>query len=298
MNWSISASVGRNGVNFRKDVIVVQQLLNGVPGESGGPITALKVDGLAWSKTTAAIERFQKIACGFQWPDGRVDPGGKTLVKLCALGSPAAPGSDPNEGKCGNTFPIVTANAKSFIGALPSKVAGQSALGLSWPGIVPRPMNSRELGVMGSVFGTSIDPTTVLIVERKPPRAGGMVIAGVAPAPIWTYVLLKPGFSNDLLIHELTHVWQSQHHFNPIRFMANSVLSFGMAEALTSATGKKHSAYKYSSGSAFWMYAAEQIAEQVEDGVSIVRAHVRALAHWAVDPDNILSLSVPRAEPL
>jgi hypothetical protein len=86
MGCSISASVGKDGVNIRQDVSIVQELLNGVAPERGGPTPKLAVDGLAWSKTLQAIGRFQEIACGFQWADHRVDPDGKTLAMLCTLG--------------------------------------------------------------------------------------------------------------------------------------------------------------------------------------------------------------------
>jgi hypothetical protein len=53
----------------------------------------LAVDGLAWAKTIAAIRRFQNVACGFKWPDGRIDPGGKTWKALVAAnGGPGGGG--------------------------------------------------------------------------------------------------------------------------------------------------------------------------------------------------------------
>jgi hypothetical protein len=82
MARSIAASVGQKGVNRRDDAITVQELLNEVPPEEGGPSPKLAVDGLPWTKTIAAIRKFQQVQCGFKWPDGRVDPGGKTLAKL------------------------------------------------------------------------------------------------------------------------------------------------------------------------------------------------------------------------
>jgi hypothetical protein len=82
MAKTISASVGQMGTNRRPDAITVQELLNKVAPEAGGPVPKLAVDGLPWTKTIAAIRKFQKEQCGFAWPDGRVDPGGKTLAKL------------------------------------------------------------------------------------------------------------------------------------------------------------------------------------------------------------------------
>src|SRR5262249_9558596 len=72
-----------------------QELLNKVPVASGGPVPALKVDGLAWDKTNSAIKKFQKEFLHFKWPDGRVDPGGKTFQTLSAFDQPAPAQKDP-----------------------------------------------------------------------------------------------------------------------------------------------------------------------------------------------------------
>jgi hypothetical protein len=82
MARSISASVGEGGVNRSDDSVTVQELLNKVPPEQGGPAPRLAVDGLPWQLTIAAIRKFQRVQLGFQWPDGRVDAGGQTLAKL------------------------------------------------------------------------------------------------------------------------------------------------------------------------------------------------------------------------
>jgi hypothetical protein len=82
MKPTIAASVGANAVNHKSDVVTVQSLLNRVPVEKGGPSTALKVDGLCYGKSLAAIGHFQKVGCGFKWPDQRVDPNGRTWNNL------------------------------------------------------------------------------------------------------------------------------------------------------------------------------------------------------------------------
>lgn len=79
----ISASVGRNGVNVRKDVAAIQAALNKVPPLFGGPNPKLAVDGDAWSQTRAAIEKFQQKQLG--WSDGLISVAGPSLVRLAAL---------------------------------------------------------------------------------------------------------------------------------------------------------------------------------------------------------------------
>jgi len=79
---SISHPVGANAPNHQADVSVVQDLLDIVPVAQGGPHALLKVDGIMGPKTLHAIREFQHRGCGFHWPDGRVDPGGKTIQHL------------------------------------------------------------------------------------------------------------------------------------------------------------------------------------------------------------------------
>ena len=77
MSITISQSVGRGGDNRKPDARKIQTALNDVfPG------TLLKVDGDCGTLTIRRIERFQRRF--LQNPDGRVDPGGKTLKRLNA----------------------------------------------------------------------------------------------------------------------------------------------------------------------------------------------------------------------
>jgi len=93
----ISASVGANGTNVPQDVKIIQELLNKVPAAKGGAVPALKVDGLAWTKTTNAIKKFQHECLNHKWPDGRIDPHGKTFQALSAFDQPAPPPPDTTQ---------------------------------------------------------------------------------------------------------------------------------------------------------------------------------------------------------
>ena len=75
MPSTLSGSVGRNGKNDAPDVRLVQTLLN----RHGAKLT---VDGSAGPGTIAAIENFQRTKMNISAPDGRVDPGGRTLTAL------------------------------------------------------------------------------------------------------------------------------------------------------------------------------------------------------------------------
>jgi hypothetical protein len=78
---TLSGSVGRGGANQKQDVILVQtslnEHLNVLPGRR-----KIDTDGLVGPATIAAIKAFQQHVVGLRPPDGRVDPGGKTLARL------------------------------------------------------------------------------------------------------------------------------------------------------------------------------------------------------------------------
>lgn len=79
----IMFSVGENGKNQRSDVLAIQKALNYViKCNFLPPLIPLKEDGVAGKNTKAAIRRFQQVSVRLLNPDGRIDPGGKTLGKL------------------------------------------------------------------------------------------------------------------------------------------------------------------------------------------------------------------------
>jgi peptidoglycan hydrolase-like protein with peptidoglycan-binding domain len=75
----IEGSVGQGGDNLEGDVRVVQRLLN---RHDLSPLAALAEDGRVGSQTVEAIRHFQSRKLGMSSPDGRVDPGGRTLRAL------------------------------------------------------------------------------------------------------------------------------------------------------------------------------------------------------------------------
>ena len=83
---TISASVGEGGANREADVRLVQQLLSSAGFDTKG------IDGAYGTNTRNAIIAFQKTFLSN--PDGRFDPGGKSIGRLeQASGKPAAPAS-------------------------------------------------------------------------------------------------------------------------------------------------------------------------------------------------------------
>jgi peptidoglycan hydrolase-like protein with peptidoglycan-binding domain len=78
---TISASVGAKGKNRKADVETVQRLLNKHLAGIGRQ-HPLEVDGNAGSETIGAIVAFQGRVMSMVEPDGRIDPGGRTMKAL------------------------------------------------------------------------------------------------------------------------------------------------------------------------------------------------------------------------
>ncbi len=81
MAKTISKSVGSKGANLKSDILTVQKLLNANLGRIT-PLAPLVEDGRVGKMTIGAIEEFQRRVVKMGRPDGRVDPGGKTLKHL------------------------------------------------------------------------------------------------------------------------------------------------------------------------------------------------------------------------
>jgi hypothetical protein len=82
----LKGSVGVGGANKSADVLKVQQLLNGVAPDDGGPVPPLAEDGIDGPKTNAAIKKFQTRQ-GVK-VDSRVDPNGPTINRLNDASTP------------------------------------------------------------------------------------------------------------------------------------------------------------------------------------------------------------------
>ncbi len=83
---TISASVGRRGVNRGPDVVTIKYLINGQINAIR-PIAPLQVNGRSDNRLIEAIIAFQRRVVGLESPDGRVDPRGRTLTALNRLSS-------------------------------------------------------------------------------------------------------------------------------------------------------------------------------------------------------------------
>ncbi len=92
----IKGSVGRGGANLREDIRLVQRLLN---RHDLSPLAPVPEDGQATPLLVTAIRHFQVRHVGMQSPDGRVDPGGRTLSRLKSGSSDRGSGENPETRK-------------------------------------------------------------------------------------------------------------------------------------------------------------------------------------------------------
>lgn len=150
------------------------------------------------------------------------------------------------------------------------------------------------------VFGTSIDPSNIVVTDGLGISGRAFVLWMPRKAVVGT-PMTRPNqgvlFVNwgttpdaDKVIHELTHCWQSQHATIQGQYMVNAVKSQDEA----SKNGGSAYAWQDSPRKLFREYAAEQIAQQCQKNVAVIRTHIRSVAAWAVDADNDASLSTAR----
>ncbi len=287
------------------DVIELQVALNRHPPTQLPP---LKTDGIFGLKTSARVKEFQRNN-GLQI-DGIV--GSKTWMKLRAL----QPQVTPRTGiLCGNSDPANQGKALSIRNTFVSSITSQG--GFSSLAMLPslpsfRPLTVTQITTARGVYGFSLDFSRIFISDQS--GLGGRPFTVAIPATLIspTIQIINCGTftpSTDTLIHELAHVWQSQHHSSPTQFITNAVgsqaksVAANEALALIDLTVKSNpdfpvqfpfSAYAFVPGKPFGEYAAEQIANAVEHGVSTIVSHIKSVGLGAIDSDNQTSLGAMR----
>jgi hypothetical protein len=182
-----------------------------------------------------------------------------------------------------------SAGATAVAAQQPQPGLGRLPFGIRLPS-GGRWLDATEISLATGAYGSSIALGSIVITDAlggggRPFTTAlplGFVALNLGPGPYGT-----PASNPDLLVHELAHAWQSQHHPNPAAFMANSVAS--------QAAGGR-SAYCYVPGKWFGAYGAEQIAQQSENGVAAIRSHMRGVSAGATDPANVVAMAVPRWE--
>lgn len=128
---AISKPVGQGPLarNLADDVRTIQEALNQVTvkGEPGGPTPFLAVDGIKGPKTQAAILHFQQVQVKSINPDGLVEPGKPTILRLNEIVAPVSK-FDLNA-KLATSLPLVRS-------ALAAAIQNLTAIITSGPGPV------------------------------------------------------------------------------------------------------------------------------------------------------------------
>jgi hypothetical protein len=150
-------------------------------------------------------------------------------------------------------------------GTLPPPTYGGGA-SITASGI--RPLKSGEIAYARRVFRETVPYGEVFVT----PLMGAGGAAFTLPGPTGYMLNVGPtAFSQDmsgppdlkqLLIHELTHVWQGEHGSWPGSYVFDSVWHQGKSIAQT---GDRNNAYTYTAGRPWSWYNVEQQANIVQD---------------------------------
>lgn len=270
-----------------RDVFNIQAALN---THRPTQLPLLSVDGVFGLKTESRVREFQRA--NNLKPDGIVGP--LTSAKLLASGQIPS-----RLVFCGDSFALngLRRANSGFAKAVSQQRVVAPALA-NFPSFLGLPkvrsLTAAEIATARATFGGSLDFSTIFITDKvgQGNRAFVLAVPGPLGFGVHQFMNLGQGVTDVDFIHELTHVWQSQHHNDGTAYMLNCVGSQKLAES----QGGKNSAYAYVPGKPFGEYAGEQIAQQVMRGEAPIVAHVRSVARAAVDPDNVTSLKVFRFE--
>jgi hypothetical protein len=85
INIDLPVGQGFKAKNLDRDVRTIQESLNKIKPQQGGPVIALVVDGKCGPKTNKAIHDFQFKQFGFSGADGIIEPGKQTIERINQL---------------------------------------------------------------------------------------------------------------------------------------------------------------------------------------------------------------------
>lgn len=301
------------------DVQTLQTRLNEKPPTK---LPKLVVDGIFGLKTLARVKEFQTNQGLVS--DGIVGP--KTWEKLLEQNQVIVPPytdficgtADSNNGSIASfiqqqfvafrqssaapTVRMGFAPRRSIVGGAPSAVTYSSN---SSP---IRMLTETQIAKAKTVYGNSIDFTKVFISDKAGLQNRAFTIAfkdNNQVVQIMNCGTFDP--SDKLLIHELAHVWQSQHASDPYKFMkaavdcqagavvANSAETFSDPDVLLHSehpVNFPYSAYAYLPGLALSQYGAEQMAQACHRGEANIRKHMAGVPANSVDKDNETALGL------
>lgn len=277
-------SYGSSGQSVR----LLQTLLNGW----NTSLPDLSSDGKFGPKTLAKTKSFQlgaKLAA-----DGIVGP--KTWSRLlqtsttgpvtphfCDQGNPAHRQTAMSMAKDYAALAALLPGAANDSSAPAAKFSAASLLGL-------RAVSLAEKAVLLPVFGSSIDFSTVLVSSKTgvDGRQFVLTVPGLLPGSSAIQIVnIGTSPSSSTILHEFTHVWQSQHSADALQYMVSAVTCQAVEKAMNESAGKDIvSAYAYIPGKTFGSYNVEQIAQQVGNGETAVQTECGSAARRSIHAGN------------
>lgn len=276
----------------------------------------LAVDGIFGLLTQQSVVKFQKSRNLV--PDGVVEP--LTWGALFAIATAINP-KPVLQFSCDNCNPAHQAFGERVAANLPSALSSGKtdtapSGGITVGGVTIYPLRgSRYEATARGVYGGSLQYDRIFFSSAQglQNRAFTVAIPLVPLPPLLPNNLphiqvmnIGANPNDNTLIHELGHVWQSQHHPLPKQFMENCVACQAAALLVNRKIGRTdesvrshpsypenypYSAYAYERGKSFGDYGGEQIAKQIEKGEAPIRDHVIGIAAGANDSDNKTSLA-------
>jgi peptidoglycan hydrolase-like protein with peptidoglycan-binding domain len=281
-------------------------------------------DGIYGAETEGTVRQFQKNQAFA--PSGQDGIAGRdtlgALDRLFPASPPAPQQVPPRTGTdCGNSDPAGLAGAaagrQAFrrVNALRSRPLTNINLPFPVPGLNKfRPLSAAQEKDARAVFGASIDLSRVSLTDalgagNRPFTFFFLDTTTRASGEHWVINLGTLTPATHDLIHELTHVWQSQHHSLRFQFELSSLRDQNaavdqnkfVAQSDPSVTSDPlfpvhfpFSAYAYVPGKPFGEYGVEQIANMIEQREVSIIAHVKGVGAGVVDPDNVASLATTR----
>lgn len=272
----------------------------------------LGVDGIVGPKTAAALSKAASERAKRPFCCGNVEPIAKGLVTQIAANFRH---HNPDGGAASGVKGTAVASTQPKFGfaaasTRSAKFAGASRTTSKAVGDNPfRMLTDPQRAVAKTAYGNSLDFSAIFISNKTGLGDRPFTVA-IPDGPNVIQIINCGSFtpSDRLLIHELAHVWQSQHHSDPYAFMSNAVASQAGAvkDNLAEVANDPFviteddypmfypfDAYAYHPSAAFSTLAAEQMASAIEHGVPTVRAHVQGLGLNAIDSALVQALSRP-----
>ena len=307
----LSAPLTVRSGSVGNEVLLLQAQLNLAP-LGGVPLALDKIFGPKTLARTIAFQRANRLT-----QDGIVGP--KTWEPVLAL-----VGGEPRASRltCDNGNPVRLGDSNRVSVGNASRSGLVSAPGAGPPivvnGVTVSPLvGSPHEALARSVYLGSLNYDRIFISSQSGLKSRAFTIAvpmlplfPIPGLPLNGFIqVMNIGTSptRDRLIHELGHVWQSQHHSDPLKYMANCVACQGKARAINEALAfflpaiRRHgdfpedfpmSAYAYRTGADFGTYGGEQIAQQLEKNEAPIMGHATGTAAGAVSAKNESSLAI------